>query len=184
MTGDPDDLLDADPELLALIGASEGAVRPSASLRETLLRAVSSDDAVDRFAGFADRMMRLYDLSEAAVRDVFARIGKADVWEPYIDGVSLQHFTAGPRVLATSASQIDAGIVRFGAGLSYPRHRHHGDEYMLILSGGLVEDESGRTAIEGDMLHMAADTEHGFKIMADRDCIAAVLLFNGLPDFV
>lgn len=174
----------SDKEVLGALGASVDEVRPSPSLKATLLQAVASTDPVVALAGFAGRLGRLFDLPDAGVRDILRAVGSAEGWEPYLDRVTLYHFDPGPRVRAAGASQVDAGLVRFGAGMPYPRHRHLGDEYMFILSGGLVEDETGRRLVAGDFLHMAAGTEHGFRILPGEDCVAAVLLYDGLPEFV
>lgn len=172
-----------DPELLALIGASSPPVAPPTSLRSRLIDAVTSSDPRVALAGFSERLQRLYDLSPSQVDDVLAAISRPGDWQPYVEGVTLHHFDPGPRELA-AAPRVDAGLVRFPRGLAYPRHRHLGDETMLILAGGLVEDDTGRRAVAGDILHMGPGTVHGFRILPREDCIAAVLLYDGLPEFV
>lgn len=149
---------------------------PPPGLRALLLDAVSSDDPVVRYAGFARRFGRLFQLDDERVRAVLASSGPDATWEPYIPGVGLLHFEPGPALAG-----IDAGIVRFAAGMKYPRHAHLGDEHMLILAGGLVDDETGARALAGDHLLMPPGSSHGFTILPDEDCVAAVLLHGGLP---
>lgn len=182
----PDEQLsldELDPELLALIGASARAVAAAPGLRERLLLAVSSDDPRVSLAGFSGRLQRLYDLGPQAVDDVLAAITRPDRWERYVDGVTLFHFEPGPRE-RDAAPRVDAGLVRFAAGVEYPRHRHVGDETMLVLRGGLVDDASGRRLVAGDVLHQGPGTAHGLRALPDEDCVAAVLLRGGLPEFV
>ncbi|MCC6647467.1 MAG: hypothetical protein IT374_18080 [Polyangiaceae bacterium] len=174
---------DLDPELLALLGAGAPPAAPPGSLRAALLDAVSSPDPRVALAGFAGRLERLFDLAPAAVDALLSAVARPAEWEPYVEGVGLLHFEPGPRV-ASGAARVDAGLVRFRAGLAYPRHRHVGDEVMLILAGGLVEDVSQRRAVAGDLLHMGPGTEHGFRILPGAECVAAVLLHGGLPEFV
>ncbi len=182
-TGDELSLDELDPELLALIGASAPTVAPPASLRASLLDAVSSNDPRIALAGFSGRLRRLFDLSPRAVDDVLAAVARPELWETYLDGVSLFHFEPGPRELA-AASRVDAGLVRFRAGMAYPRHRHLGEELTLVLRGGFREDVTGLEVVAGDLLHRAPGTVHGHEIFADEDCVVAVLLYDGLPEFV
>lgn len=164
---------------LATLPLALAPASPPAGLRALLLDAVSSDDPVVRYAGFARRFGRLFQLDEERVRAVLASSGPGATWEPYIPGVGLLHFEPGPALAG-----IDAGIVRFAAGMKYPRHAHLGDEHMLILAGGLVDDETGARSLAGDYLLMPPGSSHGFTILPDEDCVAAVLLHGGLPQLL
>jgi putative transcriptional regulator len=167
--------LAASVEALGALALSVGTVSPPASLRKHVLGQAAGDPF---FSGILARFSRLFDVTEARAREILATVSDPASWEPYIPGVLLLHFDPGP-----SVAEADAGIVRFAAGIPYPEHEHLGDEHMLILSGGLRDDVTGKLLRAGDIAFMAPGTRHSFTISSDEDCLAAVLLYGGLPVF-
>lgn len=173
MSGAPRDE-DLDLEILeALAGEST----PAPGVRTRLLQAVGTGAA--RFDGYLRRLERLFDVDPATAKKVVAAIDAPEGWVPYVDGVTLLHFQGG-----ASLGECDAGLVRFPKGLAYAKHRHAGPEVMFILQGALTDDPSGKVLFAGDLLEMPAGSEHGFRIHDGEDCIAAVLLYGGFPEFV
>lgn len=168
-------------EALASLDALDAlAPLPALAPPPSLLGDVLADiDARPPFSGFVRRFSSLFDVPPDAARAILAGAADEGAWQPYIDRVSLQHFAAGPAVAGA-----DTGLVRFGKGLVYPMHRHEGDEYVFVLSGGFVEAGTGDVARPGDIKHRGPGTSHTFTIDDDRDCVCAVVLFGGLPVFI
>jgi anti-sigma factor ChrR (cupin superfamily) len=61
------------------------------------------------------------------------------------------------------------------ASFEWPRHRHTGQERVLILEGA-YRDSSGRLYRAGDIHEMGADTEHGFTVLPDSPLLLALVL--------
>ena len=149
---------------------------PPPRLRAHLLAAVNLD-AVQPFAGLSRRVARIFDLDEAQVQKVLRDAHGDSAWEvrgPF----SYFHFTPGPKLAPTA----EAGIVRLEPGVSFPRHRHRGDEYALVLRGALREDTGGSVAFPGDIQHMPEDSRHTVTCTSREPCVFAVLLYGGSPD--
>ena len=49
-------------------------------------------------------------------------------------------------------------MIKMEPGCSYPRHRHHGAEEVLILQGGYRDEQGEHRA--GDYVRYEDDTEH------------------------
>jgi quercetin dioxygenase-like cupin family protein len=62
-------------------------------------------------------------------------------------------------------------VVRFSAGVVYPRHRHKSRERLLVLEGGYTDD-SGKHYAAGDLHEMPPGSEHGFVVDTDGPCVA------------
>lgn len=158
-------------EALAATAEAMPPVAPAPSLRARLLRTVGS---VDRFAPFLDDLTRLFELPVATVRKLLARIDEHE-WETSLLGVTLHgselfHFPVGPRLRETGAA---GGVVRVRAGVTFPQHRHHGDEVTYVLEGGYIAD--GRTHGPGSAIAMTGGTEHHYQSAPERDLVIIVL---------
>ena len=160
-------------ETLAGLSFELPASAPPRGLRDLVVAAVGPTPS---FEGFVGRFARIYDVSAAKAREILSAIHDVSTWEPYVPGVTLFHFAGGP---ATGGA--DAGLVRFDAGMRYPRHRHVGNETMFLLSGSFRDDVTGAWARPGDVLVMGPGTSHSFTIGPDEPCISGVLLEGGLP---
>lgn len=72
------------------------------------------------------------------------------------------------------SERIRAGIGVWGPGIRYPRHRHQVEEIYIPLAGAAefdVGDGAVTTRGSGEVVHVAADTPHGFRT---TDCILVV----------
>jgi anti-sigma factor ChrR (cupin superfamily) len=130
------------------------------------------------FAGLSRRAGRLFDLDDAQVEKLLEDAIGETAWEvrgPF----SYFHFAVGAAHEATT----EAGIVRLEPGVTFPRHRHLGDEYSFVLQGCLREDSSGREALPGDLQHMPEGSVHTVTCTSERPCLFAVLLHGGSPIF-
>lgn len=151
-------------------------IPPPPALRERILAATAGSDEATPFAGFSRRVARLFDLDAVQADKVLSDANGETAWElrgPF----SYFHFEPGPK-LAESA---EAGIVRLEPGVCFPRHRHRGDEYAIVLQGILREDTSGREGLPGDILHMPEGTSHTVTNTSTGRCTFAVLLHGGMP---
>jgi quercetin dioxygenase-like cupin family protein len=137
--------------------------------RARLLSAVA--ESGERFAPLFDKLTRFFDLSAEALRSIFARAAAEAEWEPGpLPGVSLFHFQGGPAVAG-----LDTGFVRLKQGMPFPRHRHSGNERVLILEGGYFDHEQ-RWFGPGDVHDMSEGTQHSLQMNADRDVLLAVIM--------
>jgi predicted ChrR family anti-sigma factor len=156
---------------LALLDALP-TTAPKSPLRARVLAAV---EARGRLAGFAEALASIFETSLEKARALLDAIDAPEAWEPGpVPGIALMHLKGGPALAAA-----DTGFVRFPAGMAWPLHRHVGDEIMLIVEGGIVDD-AGRTWRAGDVLRMPPGSEHRFDVLADRDCVAAVVVHEGI----
>jgi putative transcriptional regulator len=167
------DLLHAD--LLAESPVADDPPRPSAGLRERLLRSI---DTRARFDGFADRLATFLDLAPGRARELLGCVERVreSIWmDDRVAGVRLLHFPGGPR-----HADADCGLVHIEPGVRYPRHRHPGGEWTFVLAGRAVEEETGRVWLPGDLVHGAAGTAHAYRVEGDAPFVFAIVLRNGL----
>jgi putative transcriptional regulator len=91
-----------------------------------------------------------------------------------VASVRLLHLAGGPRVASA-----DCGLVRIEPGARFPRHRHLGDEWSLVLAGEAEEGTGARWA-PGDLVHRPADSAHAFRVVSAEPLVFAVVLQGGL----
>lgn len=162
-------------ETLTDVALSVESVRPSADVKTRLF---ASFQAQTRFAGFVDRVAEFFDLGAQRARELLDSISALPnpPWEASpVPGTSLLHFDGGPRV----AEAVNCGLVHIAPGGGFPKHRHIGDEWALILQGSSQED-SGAVSQPGDLLHKEADSEHAFRVISDEPLVFAVVLYGGI----
>lgn len=166
------------PDLVDL-GCEEG--EPAAPRPELRARVLASLAPATRFAGFESRLAQLFDLPAARVRELTAAIaGVAGApWDDdVVPGVRLLHFAGGPR-----NANAHCGIVHLAPGVAYPRHRHVGSEWNLVLSGRAEEEGTGRCLAPGDFDEQPPGSAHAFRALGDEPFVFAVLL-QGPIEFV
>lgn len=158
--------------------AAEGGLRiaellPAAPSRDPfgldrLMATVS--ELPQRYAPFYDRLSMLWDLPESAVVAVLERSRDPQAWrKAALPGLKVIDVAGGHKTTGA-----DTKLVRFSAGMTFPRHRHPGHEAILVLEGSYT-DSTGRLVGPGDLHEMKPGTEHSFKIARDEPCIAASL---------
>jgi putative transcriptional regulator len=76
-------------------------------------------------------------------------------------------------------AQADCGLVHLEAGTAFPRHRHLGVEWNLVLSGG-AEESDGSSWQPGDLVVREADSVHAFRALAGEPLLFAVVLERGI----
>jgi anti-sigma factor RsiW len=152
---------------------ASNAAPPPAALRQRLLATVAG---VDRFAPFIADLTRLFQLPEAAIRALLARIDEPlGGWQRRLRGVPLEtselfHFAVGPTLAAGGAA---GGVLRVRAGGSFPAHHHDGDETTYVLEGACIDN--GRMRGPGATIAMPRGTTHDCRAAPERDLVVMVL---------
>lgn len=158
---------------------SDGSASVAASaidLKSRVLRA-TTEAGPDALQGFVHRIGLLFDLDAAAVHKLLADAHGESAWE--LPGpIAFFHVQPGPRLQSVA----EAGVVRLAPGMTFPRHRHRGDEHGLVLSGTLREDNTGKLGHPGDILFMPDGSTHTVTAVGDQTCLFVVLLYGGTPD--
>ena len=71
-----------------------------------------------------------------------------------------------------------AVMIRMEPGCSYPAHRHHGPEELLVLEGGF-RDAAG-TYREGEYARFEAGSHHHPVALDDRACVFFAIAHEGI----
>jgi putative transcriptional regulator len=180
----------ATEEALSLLALALPPEPPHPSVRTGVLAAVVEEDqrrkgaaTAGRFAPFVERLARFFDVTTERARALLELASEPLAWTPGpTSGISLIHLQGGPRF-----ARADAGLVRLAPGARFPRHRHNGDEFGLILEGGFI-DADGTVVRAGEQHDRAAGTSHDF-VALPEGCVFAAVVIDGIeflelvPDF-
>ncbi len=154
-----------------LLAHAASPITPGEDLRARLM---ASARGLDPYAGFVDRLARMFHRSTDGMAGIARRItDPATAWEELLPGIRLLHFEGGAP-LATA----DCGIVRMDPGATFPVHRHLGHEVSMILSGVAVL-EDGRTLLPGDLNPLEAGSVHTFRAGPDEPLVFAAFVHEG-----
>ncbi len=153
-----------------------GSLAPVAPSREVRARLLQNVDGVERFAPFFAAMAQAVDLSLDAIRRLCARIDRPGEWEagPRA-GIQLIHFRPGPRM----AAAVDAGLVRMTPGTAFPRHRHLGFEWNMVLEGSLHDGD--RVYRPGQVFCYENQSAHEYSASQERDLVM-IAMHHGIED--
>ncbi len=157
-------------ETLNTMALSVSPLQPGPRLRERILASIEPST---RFEGFTERFAELFDLDRKESRRLLAKIdqSQASEWASSIfPGVRLLKFPGGPRV-----ADATCGLISIKANTIFPRHRHRGEERVLVLQGRAREN-TGRLFQPGDLLISEPESEHAFMTLGPGPCVLAVLL--------
>jgi quercetin dioxygenase-like cupin family protein len=161
---------------IGLAAAPEAPPSPSRSIRERL---VATERRVGKYGRFTDRVARLFDIDASAAEALLQRIESPDAWsDALLEGVYVLAVNAGP-----SRRQCTATLVKIESGASFPFHRHHGEETMLMLEGGFRDPNAeGHEAWHADELIQSDGSGHALQAIGNTPCVAAILI-EGTPEF-
>jgi quercetin dioxygenase-like cupin family protein len=152
---------------LAALPAAPVALRS----RERLLASVR--DLPMRFGPFFQRLGTLWDLPEERVCEVLTLAKDLAHWQwTALPGVRQIEVQGGPR---TEGARVR--LLRFAAGLRFPRHRHIGLEHVLVLEGSYTDSDGHRVG-PGDLQVMEPGSEHGLHVHAGEPCVAGLVQFG------
>ncbi len=166
--------VDNEAAVLETIEMLDRMVEPAAaptSLRASLIDSLSTKP---KFLGYTNRLARIFDLTIESTRTALSVLSDRPPWVDVPGGGKFFPVAGGPRV---HGAQV--GFVEFGAGSTFPRHRHQGLEVQFVLTGRLIETD-GRDYVCGDLLVKDEGSEHAFSIGAEAPCICAVVLYTGI----
>lgn len=130
-----------------------------------LLRASEAlTDLAGAIAPGASLRQRILDMAEAPVLPIDPR---AYSWEELAPGVRVHTVREDP------SRAFRAVLVWASPGARYPRHRHLGDEEILVLSGRLRDDRG--TYGPGEICRSVTGSEHSEQVDGTDDCICYVV---------
>lgn len=159
-------------DALAWLAATATPITPSPKVRELLFARVRN---TSRWVPFIDRVAQLFDLAAEKAEALLETLEDPKNWVPGPGGGNELYFVPkGPRLVGA-----DAGFLRLGANVQFPKHKHLGQETSIIMAGGLREDGSDRVWQPGDVQVNEAGSEHSFTAGADG-CLFAVVVFQGV----
>jgi putative transcriptional regulator len=76
------------------------------------------------------------------------------------------------------ARHLQAGLIWARPGARHPRHRHHGEEVVLVLEGRF-KDERGAYG-PGEICRSLPGSVHSEAVEGDDDCVCFVLYYGAL----
>jgi putative transcriptional regulator len=142
-----------------------------------LPRVMAEMEGPGRFARFADKVARLFDLTREKALAVLESLSDPSAWLPGpTDEIQILPVETGP-----AKAGMLAAFVRLPPGARFPRHTHHGHEWNLVLEGGLREG-SGEETWPGEMLEKAEGSAHDFMALEGPACITASVI-DGVTSF-
>jgi putative transcriptional regulator len=164
--------LDDAVEAFATVALALPPEPPPAQLRARVL----AEARAPRLIGMLAKLAELFDVTKTRARQLLERLDDDRGWDQGPTPGSWIMFTpgGGPRVEGAMT-----GFVKVDPNVAWPPHEHLGTEYMLVLSGGFVQDDG--VEVHAGQLHvMQKGTVHGFTIFPDEPCIAAAVVFGGI----
>jgi len=162
-------------EALTNLALSLPRATPSPSVRERVLKSVST---TNRFEMFAAQVAELIDVSIDKARELVGRIDDAKSWvATQVAGVLSYDLPVGP-----AAVDAVVGFVKLRPGVVFPDHEHMGDEAMLVVQGSCI-DSNGTVMRRGDLIRMPPGTHHDFKAQPGPDFIYLGVAKNGFMMF-
>jgi putative transcriptional regulator len=167
-------------EALSLLALALPPEHPHPTARTRLLTSVAEQQrgleevGGGRLGTFVEQLASFFDVTAERARTLIDLVSDRTAWTiGPATGVSLIHILPGPRFAGA-----DAGFVRMAPGARFPRHRHLGHEFGLILEGGFT-DESGVVVRAGERHELAAGTSHDF-VALPEGCLFAALVLGGI----
>lgn len=155
----------------AVQGLARG-VTPVEPPPAVLARLVAEMEGPGRLARFADKVARLFDVGRDRALALLESLSDGAVWKPApMPGVEYVRVEAGPR-----RAGMETVVARLGPGALFPHHAHDaGDEWSLVLEGGLREEGSGVEAWPGEVLAKARGSAHALTALPGPACLVALL---------
>lgn len=123
-----------------------------------------------RYAPFFGRLAHMWQASEDQVLGELTRARDPQSWRTSL----LPGLKTFDVALALEGANARARLLHFAPGAHFPRHRHHGNEHVLVLEGSYA-DQDGVERHAGDEQSMPAQSEHELRILGTVPCVAAIV---------
>ena len=151
-------------------------VKPSAQLKSNILNSITASKS-SYLSGFSDRLCGFFNLTKSRMGEILELASDLSLphWDrDMLPGANLLHFDGGK-----GFETADCGIIHLTPGNGIGKHRHNGDEWMLILKGKISSSDQ-QTYYSGDVIHRQLGTEHSLLVDSNEDCVFAVIAVNGV----
>lgn len=116
----------------------------------------------------------------AAARERLLRLAQAPRSVALLPREGWNEWAPGLDALVVSeepAAGVRSVLVRARSGVVVPRHRHLGDEDILVLAGELRD---GRAVYgPGELCHSAKGSVHAEEVVGDVECVCFVVYYGG-----
>ncbi|MCU0684423.1 MAG: cupin domain-containing protein [Polyangiaceae bacterium] len=140
--------------LLSGVALSVPPAAPPPPLRDRLFASV---DRLERFAPFVPQVAELLDSPPARTRLLLHALSDAESWAS--GPLRSMRFYPLNDELGPARSGGAAMFARFEPGFAFPKHRHEGEEAILVFEGPLADDAGGHYG-PGAMLRSADGSCH------------------------
>ncbi len=161
--------------LRALLNGMAFSVPPAAPPAPLRDRLFGSVDRLERFAPFAPQVAELLDSPPGRVRSLLHTLSDAEAWAA--GPLRAMRFyplndELGPKRVGGAAM-----FARFEPGFVFPKHRHEGEEAILVFEGPLAVDD-GDAHGPGDLVRSADGTCHVVSVPASSPDACLCLVAN------
>jgi putative transcriptional regulator len=144
---------------------------PRPSLRSRLF---SSVEHLERFAPMAPRLAELLDILPNEARRSLHALERPEALPSVLPGMRATRLATGPRRQATEAI-----LACLAPGTGLPRHKHRGEEYVLVFQGSFITDD-GHVVRAGEELRSPPGSVHAIaRILGDEPCLCAIINDDG-----
>lgn len=161
-------------ELEAACAALALALPPAPPRPMLRNRLFASLEHLERFAPMAPRLAELLDISPQEARRSLHALERPEQLPPVLPGMKASRLPTGPRRRAAEAI-----LANLAPGTGLPRHKHRGEEYVLVFQGAFITDD-GRTVRAGEELRSPPGSAHAIaRILGDEPCLCAIVNEEG-----
>jgi hypothetical protein len=161
-------LRDRTARLYGTLALAPPPAPPGAALRARLEASITP-----RLARCGEALARFFDVPLPRALRLLERVDDPSRWsENPLPGLWVQHLRGG-----ASLGDGDAGFVKFAPGMVFPRHRHVGEERVLILQGGLRYSD-GQLLGPGGVRIAPPESQHEHVSVDGEETLVALVLYQ------
>jgi anti-sigma factor ChrR (cupin superfamily) len=155
------------------LASSIPAVPPSEASRSRLLTAA---EGAHRHAPFVGRVATLFELDDEAASSLLTSVATSDRgWRRGPgDGTAMWPVRSPANARGTQTL-----LLRIDGGCAFPKHRHLGDETVLVLEGAFRSNGDAR-ASAGDVMTVPPNSVHHLSVAPGAPCLCAVRVEHGI----